>query len=147
MLVKTGQLTLKECESLRSEVSIELIPGTVSRKESVARGWYPHERPFKWPSPKVRRFRAIDLAVDRLACQQMRIPLVSAPETTAAQALIFQCRCAEIFVQDPELFNAHPKKPSYARIEELCYPWVEGENFRPVGLRPIDGGGKFFQAR
>ena len=45
------------------------------------------------------------------------------------------------------MFNAHPQKPSDSRIEELGYPWVEGEMFKPVGMRPVNAGGVPFTVR
>jgi len=97
-MVLSGRLTLQETEVARGAKEKVPIPGTISKEKSVGMGWYPHEKPFLWPSP-----------------------------------------------QDPAAFNAHPKKPSEARVEELGYAWVEGEMFQPVGLRPVNAGGRVFQ--
>ena len=41
-------------------------------------------------------------------------------------------------------YNRHPLKPSGYRIEELCYPWLEGELSKPLSLRKAIGYGAPF---
>eukprot|EP00798_Chlamydomonas_sp_ICE-L_P018236 gene18236-24687_t len=51
--VKAGTVTLEETmDAHKPTRDREIIPGTISMKESMHKGWYPHQGPFRWPIPK-----------------------------------------------------------------------------------------------
>jgi len=50
--IRAGSLTLADTIAARAKRDLEPLPGTIPAGESLARGWYPHGAPFKWPAPQ-----------------------------------------------------------------------------------------------